>query len=254
MDLILGIICGIVLSLFFSFGPAFFSLIQTSIQQGYRRAMMFPLGVFASDAIVVFLMLTILKDVDMNTIIRNPYVATIGGIGMIVMGVLTFRKKVSEPTRKQSRIKFRNTNRSSRKSIFIYGFLVNFFNPLIWVCWLAVVAFVSGDIISDDMTPSIRLLHMYLFFGGLLATTLGLDILKCKLSSMLQRVITAKVLNLFNKITGCIFFIFAAYLIISMLVYQLNPKAREQQQDPGQKKIQVIKKINNGLHDSTYKF
>ena len=235
MDLILGIICGIVLSLFFSFGPAFFSLIQTSIQQGYRRAMMFPLGVFASDAIVVFLMLTILKDVDMNTIIRNPYVATIGGIGMIVMGVLTFRKKVSEPTRKQSRIKFRNTNRSSRKSIFIYGFLVNFFNPLI-------------------LTPSIRLLHMYLFFGGLLATTLGLDILKCKLSSMLQRVITAKVLNLFNKITGCIFFIFAAYLIISMLVYQLNPKAREQQQDPGQKKIQVIKKINNGLHDSTYKF
>ena len=71
MDLILGILCGIILSLFFSFGPAFFSLLQTSIQQGYRRALMFPLGVFASDAIVVFLMLTILKGVEMTQAVAD---------------------------------------------------------------------------------------------------------------------------------------------------------------------------------------
>ena len=256
MDLILGILCGIILSLFFSFGPAFFSLLQTSIQQGYRRALMFPLGVFVSDAIVVFLMLTILKDVEMTSIIHNPYVAIIGGVVMLVMGVLTFRKKVSEPTRKTSRIKFRNTNRSSRKSIFVYGFVINFLNPLIWIYWLAVVAFVSGDIISDDMPTSVRLFHMYLFFGGLLATTLALDILKCKLASMLQRIITAKVLNTFNKITGCIFFVFAGYLIISMLMFQLSPRAREHQlkQEQDQKSIKIIKKINGNLHDTTYHF
>ncbi|MBR1792624.1 MAG: LysE family transporter [Bacteroidales bacterium] len=244
MELLLGILCGIALSLFFSFGPAFFSLIQTSIQYGYRRALFFPLGVFASDAVVVFLILTVLKDADMFQVMHNPYVASIGGAVMIAMGILTFRKTVRPVVHKEPQIKFR-TNKSKPKTIFFNGFLINFLNPLIWVYWLSVIALISGEM-------NIKTTQMYIFFAGLLGTTLGLDILKCKAASLLQRVITAKVLNIFNKITGCIFFIFAGYLIISMLTFQLNPAARERQleNEQNQQSVKIIKNINQGLHNN----
>lgn len=248
MELLLGILCGIALSLFFSFGPAFFSLIQTSIQYGYRRAIAFPFGISVSDAFVVFLILTILKDVDMFQVMHNPYVAGIGGGVMIVMGVLTFRKKVKPTARKQPQIKFR-TNKSKPSTLFLNGFLVNFLNPLIWIYWLSVIALITGEM---DV-PTTR---MYVFFVGLLGTTLGLDILKCKVASLLQQVITAKVLNLFNKITGGIFFVFAGYLIISMLAFQLSPAARERQlqKEQQQKSVKVIQNINEGIHNTTLPF
>ena len=245
MILLLGILGGIALSLFFSFGPAFFSLLQTSIQYGYRRSIPFPLGIFASDAFVVFLLLTLLKDVDMAEIIHNPYVAIIGGIGMGVLGVMTFRKKVKPSLRKEGSVKFRNTQKTSGAGLFWHGFAVNFLNPLIWIYWLAIIALISGEMGLDAA-------HMYLFFIGLLGTTLGLDILKCKLASLLQSVITDKMLNLFNKITGCVFFAFAAYLIISMVRYQRDPSASQQEEEHGKgaQAAKMLKGINEKMHDT----
>ena len=78
-ELILGILCGIALSLFFSFGPAFFSQLRTSIQYGYRKSYPFAFGVSAGDVIIVFLMLTVLKNVDLYELLHNVWVASIGG-------------------------------------------------------------------------------------------------------------------------------------------------------------------------------
>ena len=49
-------------------------------------------------------------------------------------------------------------------------------------------------------------------------TTLGLDVLKCKLASLLQRFLTARVLDIFNKAVGTILVAFAVYLVVSLLV------------------------------------
>ena len=253
MEFLLGIAAGAVLSLFFSFGPAFFSLIQTSMQYGYRRAMFLPFGIFASDAAVVFLLLTVLKGVDMFSIIHNPYVASIGGAIMIIMGIIVFRKTVKshEPRNPNSkpRIKFNTGEKEKPHELFVHGFLINFFNPLIWIYWLAIIALISGEM-------EVKTSDMYLFFTGLLGTTLGLDILKCKLAAKLQKMITAKLLNIFNKITGCIFFIFAGYLIISMLSFQLkDPEARDAQLDKerNQQPVRVIKDIKNGMEKIPHK-
>ena len=246
MDLIYGILCGVVLSLFFSFGPAFFSLLQTSLQYGYRRAWWMPLGICVSDAMVIFLMLTVLKDCDMFEVIHNPYVAVIGGVMMIVMGVITFKRHVRQSASENARIKFRSVEKSTPMGLFFNGFVVNLLNPMIWVFWLAVIALISGEL---DISTS----HMYLFFAGLLGATLGFDLLKCKLASLFQRTITARVLNVINRCTGIIFFIFAGYLIISMIYFQANPEAFERQKDkdrePGS--TEVIRRIGTGLHDTS---
>lgn len=241
-ELLLGIACGVALALFFSFGAAFFQQLQTSIQYGFRRSVPFAFGVSAGDIIVVFLMLTVLKNADMYELLHNVYVASIGGGVLALMGIHTFRKKaeVRSNTNEQM-IKFKNQGDVPRmRTVFLQGFIINFLNPLIWIYWVSVIALLSGEL---DIPTN----QMYLFFFGVLATTLGIDVLKCKLASLLHQVITARVLNIFNKSTGLIMFGFAAYLVISMIVYQVNPAAREKEQQQQPTSTEMIKKLHTGL-------
>lgn len=245
IELLLGIVCGIALSLFFSFGPAFFQQLQTSIHYGFHKAYPFAFGVSVGDLIIVFLMLTVLKNVDMYELLHNVYVASIGGAVMCVMGIYTFRKHTVENPHSQEgpsragHLKFASQESAPRRrTIFLQGFAINFTNPIIWIYWVSVISLLSGEL---DIPTN----HMYIFFVGVLGSTLGLDILKSKLASLLQRIITARVLNIFNKATGIIMFGFAGYLIVSMLVYQLNPKAMENEQQPSS--TEMIRKLHVGL-------
>ena len=238
IELILGIVCGIALSLFFSFGPAFFSQIRTSIQYGYRKSYPFAFGVSAGDVLIVFLMLTVLKNVNLYELLHNVWVASIGGAVLIIMGIYYLKKEVSSLEGKESRIKFKSIDSDPRRrTIFMQGFIINFVNPTIWIYWVSVIALLTGEL-------NLSVTERYIFFFGVLGTTLGLDILKCKLASLLQRIVTAKLLNITNKVCAVIMFAFAGYLIISMIVYQVSPKAREREQQPANS-TQMIKKIHN---------
>ena len=239
VELLLGIICGVTLSLFFSFGPAFFSQLRTSIQYGYRKSYPFAFGVSASDVLVVFLLLTVLQNVNLYEVLHNVWVASVGGAVLIMMGVHYFRKEVDDIKEKETRLKFKSKEGEPRRlSIFGQGFLINIVNPFIWIYWISVIALVSGEL---NLTVNER----YIFFIGMLGTTLALDIVKCKLASMLQKMITAKVLNITNKACAIVMWGFAGYLIVSMILYQVSPKAREREQNQPNNKTEMIKKLHN---------
>ena len=243
-ELLIGIVCGLALSLFFSFGPAFFSQLRTSIQYGYRRSYPFAFGVSAGDVLCVGLMLTVLKNVDLFVALHNVWVASIASAVLIMMGVHYFKKEVTSLEGKESRIKFKSKDGDPRRlTVFFQGFVINFVNPFIWIYWVSVVALVSGEF---GMVGIKR----YIFFAGLLGTTLSMDLLKCKLASLLQRMVTAKVLNISNKVCAGIMFAFAAYLLGSMILYQVSPKAREREQSQPNNKTEMIKKIHNLQMDS----
>ena len=239
IELILGIACGIALSLFFSFGPAFFSQIRTSVQYGFKKSYPFAFGVSAGDVIIVFLVLTVFKNVDLYEALHNVWVASIGGGVLLMMGIHSFRKEVTSLDGKESRIKFKDKGGEPRRRyIFFQGFVINFVNPLIWIYWVSVIALLTGEL-------QLKPLERYIFFLGVLSSTLSLDVLKCKLASLLQRIITAKVLNIMNKVTAFIMFFFAGYLVISMVLYQVSPKAREREQQQEPNSTKVIKKIHD---------
>ena len=239
VELLLGIACGIALSLFFSFGPAFFSQLRTSIQYGYKRSYPFAFGVSASDVLCVFLLLTVLKNVNLFEMLHNVWVASVAGAVLLMMGIHYFRKEVTDLEGKETRIKFKSKDGEPRRlTILIQGFVINFINPFIWFYWISVIALASGEL---DLSVSER----YIFFIGMLGTTLGLDILKCKLASLLQRIITARLLNITNKVCAFIMFGFAIYLVVSMILFQVSPKARERQQSQPNNKTEVIKKLHN---------
>lgn len=244
LELLLGIVCGIALSLFFSFGPAFFSQIRTSIQYGFRKSYPFAFGVSAGDVVIVALMLTVLKNADLYGVLHNVWVASIGGAVMVFMGIYFFRKKVhSLETIEENgpRIKFRNADGDPRRrTIFFQGFLINFVNPTIWIYWISVITLVTGEL-------NLTIFERYVFFIGVLGTTLAMDTLKCKLASMLQRIITARVINVSNRVCGVILFAFAAYLVVSMVRFQTHPEEGEPDQKQTVKSTEMIKNLHNRL-------
>ena len=93
MEILIGILCGLVLSLFFSFGPGFFGLIQNSINYGFRKGVAFEIGINASDIFMVAMMLTLLKDVELGPLLHNPWVASIAGAAMITLGLFMLLRK-----------------------------------------------------------------------------------------------------------------------------------------------------------------
>ena len=214
MEFLIGIGCGVVISLIYSFGPAFFSLLQTSIHYGFRCALPFPFGVNFSDITTVCLLLTVLSDVDMQAILHNPIVACVGGVMLLSFAIYFYTRKAQSAENTGSVMMFKAAGSPKPLAVWFRGFIINFCNPIIWIYWLSIMALASGSL-------GVQASRLPLFFAGVLMTTLGLDVLKCKLASLLQRFLTAKVLNIFNKVVGTILVAFAVYLVVSLLMHRI---------------------------------
>lgn len=202
--------------------------------------MAFVAGVSLSDIIIVFLMLTVLQNVDMAAVMHNIYVAVISGVGIIWMGIHTFRKKTMDTTDKKSHRRFREMDITHRWQLAMHGFLLNVLNPFIWVYWISVVAVLSGE-------AELEAGERYVFFAGLLIATLGCDLLKCRLASLLQTYFTARRMNFFNKVTGVVLVAFGVYMIVSMIVYQTSPTARAKEQEVTPQPTRIIQTLHNHM-------
>ena len=104
-------------------------------------------------------------------------------------------------------------------------------NPVIWLYWATLITIlICGE---SDISISQR----YIFFGGVLSATLCMDILKCKLASLLQRIITYRFLKIFNKCVGAILIGFAVFMVVSTLPRFEN--------NGNQKSIEMMQEIMN---------
>lgn len=86
----LGILGGIALSLFFSFGPAFFSQIQASIHYGFRNAVPFAYGISTSDVSIVAILLLISRNIpmdDMILMLNNRWIVYVGAAVVASFGL-----------------------------------------------------------------------------------------------------------------------------------------------------------------------
>ncbi|MCR4815615.1 MAG: LysE family transporter [Bacteroidales bacterium] len=232
---LLGILGGIALSLFFSFGPAFFSQVQASIHYGFRNAVPFAFGVSTSDILVVAILLLISRNIPMDemlAILSNRWIISIGAIIIASFGLYTMflKTKHAAESSETDRINFQTVQMPSRISVYLRGMTLNFFNPLIWVYWATMVTIlICGE---SDITIGQR----YLFFAGVLSATLSMDILKCKLASLLQRIITYRFLKIFNKSVGLILIGFAVFMVVSTM-------PRFKGQNNNQKSIEMMHEI-----------
>lgn len=197
MPFLNGLFFGLILIL--SLGPAFFLLVQTSIEKGFKKAVFVALGISLADILFVLL---IMKGVA--SLLEQPQVkfwaGIIGVVLLILFGLYSFFKKSTLST--QTKIKGEESNYKS----LVTGFAFNFFNPTTIVFWLSVVSIVQ---INFGYTG----FHKVFFFVGVLFAILSTDLTKSFLAGRLKKFLTIRAINILNKSVGIILVGFGVVLL-----------------------------------------
>jgi threonine/homoserine/homoserine lactone efflux protein len=206
--LILGLIYQaiiIIVLLTFSFGPAFFALINTGIKHGYKTGAFLAMGVVFSDLFLCILVI-MLVHFGMANLLHSEKTQTffgiIGGIILIVFGAFFFKKI---PVKTDDAIDISN-QLPSPKVMLLKGFLLNLFNPTVWLLWLANVTAISKSL-------EYNIYKMLIFFVFVLTTVLFVELFKVKLAGKIKHYLTDKIMMIVNYITGTSLIIFGLLLI-----------------------------------------
>lgn len=206
-----AIFIGFFLSLVVNIGPAFITLVQTSIHRGFRSAAWFVTGVMLNDAMIVSL--CILTSVQI--VMRSSFEAALACIGagliLFLFGVFTYRRKVEgQEERIEQRTQEIMKEHSDKPAWFVFlgkGFVLNLLNPAIWVFWFSAVAMVAGNMGGNKVSTLV-------FFVIILGTTWILELLKAWGAARLKKFFNPERTVLMNHITGIILMVFGAYFII----------------------------------------
>lgn len=196
----------IIVLLTFSFGPAFFALINTGIKFGYRTGSFLAMGVVMSDLFLCTLV-CLLVHFGMSNLLHSErtqtLMATIGGGILIVFGAYFFKK---HPVKTDETIEIERNQLPSPKLMLLKGFFLNLFNPTVWLLWLTNVT-AMGKMLDYSI------LKMLLFFSMVLAAVLSVELFKVKLAAKIKHILTDKIMTVVNYITGVALIIFGIILI-----------------------------------------
>jgi threonine/homoserine/homoserine lactone efflux protein len=193
----------IVLLLTFSFGPAFFALINTGITHGYKTGSLLALGVVLSDFAVCILII-LLVHLGASNFIQDEksqrFMGILAGIILVVFGALHFRAPVPKTTETV------DLYVPSPTYMVIKGFLLNSFNPAVWLLWL-------GNVTAVSKTLRYSIFNMIVYFGITLGVVFLVELGKVSISGKLKEVLTPKIMYIVNVITGGLLIIFGLVLI-----------------------------------------
>ena len=196
----------IIILLTFSFGPAFFALINTGIKHGYKPGSLLAMGIVLSDFLLCMGICFIVHLGAINLLHSEKaqtFSAIIGGIILIVFGAFYFRKQHTPKSEKSIDLDYQQPHPGL---IILKGFLLNLFNPTVWFLWL-------GNVTAISKTLDYSLLKMILFFSIVLFATLAVELTKVYLAGKIKKYLTDRLMTIVNYITGGSLMIFGFILI-----------------------------------------
>ena len=195
-----GILSGFLLALLI--GPVFFTLIQTSIEKGFRSGFFVAIGVSISDAFYIALAyLGIYQVFDKGNF--REYLAYSGGVVLLLFGLYYLfikSKKLWQPghLEVQARSPFK---------LIAKGFLINGITPMVLIFWIGTVSIATTKFGYD--TPGKALPY----FAAIVTTVFTTDLLKAKLADKLRAFLTPKVIRTLNIVLGIAMIIFGGRMI-----------------------------------------
>lgn len=207
-----GALLGLTLATFFGFGPAFFSLVQTSIHRGFGSAAAFALGIFLNDLLMVVLCL-----MGAIQIVTEPsnylWFGLSSGIILIIFGLVTYSRKVQTEVVDSEVVPIK-VNGPHWLTFVIKGFFMNIVNPFVWIFWVGVVVGISARFGGNEQ-------ELVVFFGGTLSVVLVSDLIKAYGAFSIKRFFTPGMIHKLNMIAGVGLIIFGIYLIARVLLDNL---------------------------------
>ena len=202
-----GILLGLTLAVLL--GPAFFSLVQTSIHRGFKSGVFLAIGIFFSDLTLVFLSFLGASQI-LNAPQNQKIVGLSGGLMLILFGIYTFRHKMHITENDGIAVK-----KPGFVTYLLKGFFLNLANPSVWIYWVFWVGVVTSELSTN---AGINIELVFIFFTATLLTVFLTDLLKCFIAFRIKIYLNDKVLRLINHIVGVLLFIFGLYLIYKAII------------------------------------
>ncbi len=193
----------IILLLTFSFGPAFFALLNTSIKHGRKEGTLLATGVIFSDLFVCMLVITLINLGATNFIQdekNQRFMGILAGLVLVVFGCFYFKKPV---TGTNETIEIQSP---TALVLLLKGFFLNLLNPTVWLLWL-------GNVTAVSKTLEYSMVKMCIYFGILLGLALSVEIFKVYLGSKIKKYLTDKLMHGINFATGILLVIFGVVLV-----------------------------------------
>lgn len=173
-------IYGIILA--FSFGPVFFTLIETSITKGFKAGLFFDLGALLAD--IIFIVIAVFSTGQiLQKLQDDPALFIFGGVLMLAYGIITY-VQTSRSLFKIVREHYAVVVKMNLGSLFFKGFLLNFVNFSVLAGWIGIL------IIATTSTSSPE--GMYGFLVVVLITFFAVDLLKILLAEKLKNKMTPR--------------------------------------------------------------
>lgn len=222
MVFIEGLLIGFTLAIIMGFGPSFFTLIQTSISRGFKSAILLDIGIVLNDIMIVALIIMTNIQFNINGDSNNLIYAGISAsIILIIYGIYTFtlspQKIIHISEHQNQKIEMMNDKFDDSPKWYIYiskGFVLNTFNPFVWIFWVTCVATASSTYNGNKYS-------LLLFFLGIFITVFSIDILKALGAYSLQKFFTENMLKRLNQITGVALIISGIVLVVRIIFFPI---------------------------------
>ncbi len=193
----------IILLLTFSFGPAFFALINSGIKYGYKPGSALAIGIVASDFLLCLLII-FLVNIGATSLIQDEknqrFMGILAGLVLVIFGALYFRKPIKK-SEEVIELKLPST-----ATMLFKGFFLNILNPTVWLLWL-------GNVTAVSKSLNYSVVKMVIYFGITLGLVLLVEVAKVALAGRIKMFLTEKIMQLVNTITGVLLIIFGLVLI-----------------------------------------
>jgi threonine/homoserine/homoserine lactone efflux protein len=195
-----GISFGLLLAVML--GPVFFTLLQTSLHEGFKAGIFLAVGVLISDALLIsvcYFFASLIRMADSHRFVLG----FAGGILMIGFGLFNFFRKV--------KVKEVDDNKKTVHAHFVLkGFLLNLMNPAVLFFWLGVIGLVN---VKEGYSQT----HELVFFAAVLGTVFGTDVLKSFVSNRIKNILKPDVMVWINRIIGIVLCGFGIHMIMKVM-------------------------------------
>ena len=209
-----AILFGLFLGLIINMGPAFITLVQTSLDRGFRQAVWFSFGVILNDAMIISLCILTSFEVTLKSENQVNLFSIGAGIILVLFGIYTFKRKIQEKKQvlEQRTEKTNEIVKESEKkpAWFVYlgkGFVLNILNPFVWIFWFTAVALIAGNMGGQKINTVV-------FFAIVLGVSFTLDFLKSWGAAKLKIFFNAQRTTMLNRVTGVMLMCFGLYFIV----------------------------------------
>lgn len=193
-----GLASGLLLAILV--GPVFFTLIQTSIEHGFKSGVYVAVGISLSDTlciVIAYLGISLINSPGFRIYLSYFGGAILLGFGIYYLFVKSRRVVIYNPAHIEER---------SPLKLMAKGFVINGFNPMVLFFWIGTMGVATA---LGYTTPGMAAI----FFGSIVVTVFVTDVIKAKLSDKLRLLLTARTMKIMNLLVGLVMFGFGLKLI-----------------------------------------